>query len=47
MGNMYYMCGKGDVTRVCRINLNVLIASSRIDFVSVRSKPKEPDKIQP
>ena len=54
---MYYKRGKGDMTRVCRINLNALIASflkyiyqycltSGIEFVSVRSKREEPAKIQ-
>lgn len=54
---MYYKRGKGDMTRVCRINLNALIASflkyidqyclsSGVEFVSVRSKPEEPAKIQ-
>lgn len=57
MGNMYYKRGKADMKRVCRINLNALIASflqyidqycspSEIEFVSVRSKPEEPDRIQ-
>ena len=47
MGNVYYKRGKGDMTRVCRINTNALIASffqyldqycwpSGIEFVSVR-----------